>query len=52
MFKHKNVFTLPESSVGSYTKDEPDFPQQNNQILQKVGVWCGQGSEFQGLSKI
>ena len=51
LFKHKNVFTLPESFVGSYTEDEPDFPRRNNQILQKVGVWRGQGSEFQGLFK-
>ena len=37
--------------IGSYTKDEPDFPQQKNIILQKTGVWCTQGSEFQGLFK-
>ena len=33
---HKNVFLLPESFTGSYTKDEPNFPQQNNGILKKM----------------
>ena len=33
---HKNVFTLPMSFIGSYTKDEPNFPRQNNLILQKM----------------
>ena len=32
---HKNVFTLPASFTGSYTVDEPNFPRQNNLILQK-----------------
>ena len=32
---HKNVFTLPVSFTGSYTEDEPNFPWQNNVILQK-----------------
>ena len=34
----------------NYTKDEPNFPQQNNVIL-KNGVWHRQGCEFQGLFK-
>ena len=25
---HKNAFMLPVSFTGSYTKDEPKFPQQ------------------------
>ena len=33
LFKHKNVFTLHVSYIGSYTEDEPDFPRQNNLIL-------------------
>ena len=48
---HKNVFTLSMSFTGSYTKDEPNFPQQNNLILQKNVVWRRQGCEFQGLFK-
>ena len=33
---HKNVFTLAESRfTGFYTEDEPNFPRQNNLILQK-----------------
>ena len=37
---HKNVFTLPAVSftAGSYTKDEADFPQENNLISQKIKV--------------
>ena len=48
---HKNVFTLPVSFTGSYTEDKPNFPQQNNLILQKKGVWLGHGCEFEGLFK-
>ena len=36
---------------GSYTKDEPDLPQQDNIISQKTDFWHRQGSEFQGLFK-
>ena len=32
---HKNVLTLPVSFKGSYTDDKPNFPRQNNLILQK-----------------
>ena len=32
---HKNVFTLPMNFIGSYTRDEPNLPWQNNLILQK-----------------
>ena len=48
---HKNVFTLPVSFTGSYTEDKPNFPQQNNLILQKKGVWCGQGVNLKDFSK-
>ena len=35
LFMHKKVLTLPVSFTGSYTEDEPNFPQQNNLVLQK-----------------
>ena len=38
MFIHKNVLTLAVSFRGSYTKDEPNFPQQNNVIFLKKMV--------------
>ena len=38
MFMHKNVLTLAVSFRGSYTKDEPNFPQQNNVIFLKKMV--------------
>ena len=49
LFLHKNVVTirLPVSLTGSYTKDEPNFPLQDNLISQKT-VWSRQGIEFQG----
>ena len=28
-----NVFTLPVCFIGSYTKDEPDFPRQNFPLI-------------------
>ena len=39
-------FKLPASFTGSYTEDEPNFPRQNDLILQKNVVWCRQGCEF------
>ena len=34
---HKNVLTLPVSlSTGSYTKDEPNFPQSKVSCVDKV----------------
>ena len=38
MFMHKNVLMLAVSFRGSYTKDEPNFPQQNNVIFLKKMV--------------
>ena len=38
MFRHKNVLMLAVSFRGSYTKDEPNFPQQNNVIFLKKMV--------------
>ena len=32
---HKTVLTLPVRFTGSYTENEPNFPRQNNLILQK-----------------
>ena len=34
MFMRKNVFTLPVSFTSSYTEDKPNFPRQNNLLLQ------------------
>ena len=31
----KNVFTFPVSFTSSYTEDKPNFPRQNNLILQR-----------------
>ena len=45
LFVNKNIFTLPLRFTGCYTKDEPNFPRQNNLILQRR-----QGCEFQGVS--
>ena len=39
------------SFTGCYIKDEPNFPWQNNLILQKKVAWHRQGCEFQGLFK-
>ena len=36
LFTHKNVFTSPVTFTGSNTKDEPNFPPQNNIILQEM----------------
>ena len=41
---HKNIFMLPVTFTGSYSKDEPNFPWQNNLISQPV--WHEQGSEL------
>ena len=36
LFMHKNVLTLPVSLTGSYTKDEPNFPQKKVSGVDKV----------------
>ena len=36
LFTHKNFFKSPVSFTGSNTEDEPNFPWQNNIILQKM----------------
>ena len=43
------TYTLPVSFTGSYIDDEPNFPQQNNLVLQKIVAGVRQDSEFQGL---
>ena len=45
---HKNVFTFLMSFTGSYTDDEPNFPWQNNLILQKKASGA---DKFQGFFK-
>ena len=45
---HKNVFKLPVSFTGSYTEDKPNFPRQNNLILQKTVS----GVEFQDFLRL
>ena len=45
---HKNVFMLPVSFTGSYTEDKPNFPRQNNLILQKTVS----GVEFQDFLRL
>ena len=49
---HKMFLCYPYvlEDLNNYTKDEPNFPQQNNVIL-KNGIWHRQGCEFQGLFK-
>ena len=36
LFMHKNILTLPMSFTGSYTKDEPNFPQKKVSGVDKV----------------
>ena len=48
---HKNDFTLPVSFIGSYAKDEPNFPWQNNVILQKRVPGINKVVNFKGFSR-
>ena len=36
LFMHKNILTLPVSFTGSFTKDEPNFPQKKVSGVDKV----------------
>ena len=45
------IHMLPVSFTGSYTEDEPNFPQENYIIFTEKGEKHRQGSEFQGLFK-
>ena len=51
LFMHKNIFTLPMSFTGSYTEDEPNFPWQNNLILQKMVSGIDKVVNFQDFSR-
>jgi len=48
---HKNVFILPVSFTGSYTEDKPNFPWQNNVILQKRVPGINKVVNFKGFSR-
>ena len=48
---HKNVFTLLLSFIGSYTKDELNFPRQNNPILQKKVSGVDKVGNFEDISR-
>ena len=47
----KKVLTLPVSFTGSYTEDEPNFPQQNNLVLQKKVSGVDKVVYFKDFSK-
>ena len=51
MFRHKNIFTLPRKFTGSYTEDEPNFPRQNNLILQKMVSGVDKVVNFKDFSR-
>ena len=51
MFIHKNIFTLPRKFTGSYTEDEPNFPRQNNLILQKMVSGVDKVVNFKDFSR-
>ena len=42
----KNVFTLPLSFTSYYNKDEPNWPRQNNLILQRRQLGCEFPKDF------
>ena len=50
---HKNAFMLPVSFTGSYTKDEPKFPQQKKKqlILQKTVSGTDKVVNFKDFSR-
>ena len=48
---NKNVFILPVSFTGSYTKDEPKFPRQNDVILQKMVTCLDKVVNFKDFSR-
>ena len=47
----KNGFTLTVSFTGSYTEDEPNFPLQNNLILQKKVSGADKMVNFKDFSR-
>ena len=52
LFMYKNVSTLPMSFTDSYTKDEPNFPQQNNLILRLFCWGKFLQKEVSGIDKV
>ena len=48
---HKNVLMLPVNFRGSYTEDEPNFPQQNNVILKKMVSGIDKVVNFKDFSR-
>ena len=48
---HKNIFMLLMSFTGSYTEDEPNFPWQNNLILQKMVSGIDKVVNFKDFSR-
>ena len=48
---HKNAFMLPVSFTGSYTKDEPKFPQRKKLILQKIVSGVDKVVNFKDFSR-
>ena len=51
MHKILNFFTSPMSLTGSYTEDEPNFPRQNNLILQKMVSGVDKVVNFKDFSR-
>ena len=45
------MFLLPVSFTGSYTKDEPNFPQQNNVTLKKMLSGIDKVMNFKDFSR-
>ena len=51
MHKILNFFTSPMSLTGSCTEDEPNFPRQNNLILQKMVSGVDKVVNFKDFSR-
>ena len=51
MHKILNFFTSPMNLTGSYTEDEPNFPRQNNLILQKMVSGVDKVVNFKDFSR-
>ena len=48
---HKSVFMLPVNFTESYTKDEQNFPRQNNVILKKMVSGVDKVVNFKDFSR-
>ena len=51
MFMHKNIFTFTVRFTGSYTEHEPNFPKNNNVILQKKASGIDKVVNFKDFSR-